>query len=182
MYQTTDPTSFIEIYNRMMKPAVSITKDTLDYSKDKVHYSKDINGVHMEFLNFWPDSEERNWMEKDLAKVPATTPVIIFTHVPPVAEAKLFTNPNGKHDINSTDKFENEIVDQLADGNNVDAPDTIEQDGLAAFLKKHTNIVAYFHGHDNQNEFYDWKGTVNNPVDLPTFRVDPPMKGNISAK
>ncbi|WP_297424727.1 metallophosphoesterase [Clostridium sp.] len=182
MYPDKDPTSFIEIYNRMMKPSTPLTKDNFDYSKDKLHYSKDIGGIHMEFLNIWPDSEERAWMEKDLASVSVNTPVIIFTHVPPVAEAKLFTNPNGSHDINGTDKFENEIVDQLADGNTVGSSDTIEQDALAAFIKKHPNIVAYFHGHDNKNEFYDWKGTKSNTVNLHTFRVDSPMKGDVSAK
>lgn len=182
MYPATDPTSFIEIYNRMMNPSKPLTKENFDYSKDKLHYSKDISGVHIEFLNIWPDSEEREWMEKDLSNVSNTTPVVIFTHVPPVSEAKLFTNPNGKHDVNGTDKFENEIVDQLADGKTVDSPDSIEQDALAAFIKKHPNIVAYFHGHDNENEFYDWKGTESNKVNLPTFRVDSPMKGDVSAK
>jgi len=49
------------------------------------------------------------------------------------------------------------------------------------FLKKHKNIKAYFHGHSNWNEFYTYRGP-DNDVDLPTFRVDSPMKGKFSAK
>src|SRR5450432_2673761 len=50
---------------------------------------------------------------------------------------------------------------------------------LAAFVKAHPNIKAYFHGHNNGNEFYDWRG-VDSDVTLPTFRVDSPMKGAVS--
>ena len=51
---------------------------------------------------------------------------------------------------------------------------------LAAFLKDHPAIRAYFHGHENYNEFYDWQGP-DYTISLPTFRVDSPMKGDVSA-
>jgi hypothetical protein len=40
--------------------------------------------------------------------------------------------------------------------------------------------VAYFHGYDNTNEFYYYTGPDNDISSLPTFRVDFPMKGNVS--
>jgi hypothetical protein len=50
---------------------------------------------------------------------------------------------------------------------------------LATFIAANPNIKAYFHGNDNENEFYTYKGPDNN-ISLPTFRVDSPMKGNKS--
>ena len=49
-----------------------------------------------------------------------------------------------------------------------------------AFLGRHPNITAYFHGNSNWNEFYDWTGP-NASAMLHTFRVDSPMKGHFSA-
>ena len=51
-------------------------------------------------------------MEKDMASVRTTTPVIIFTHDPPDGDYQHFSNPNGSHDINETDKFEN-LLDEV---------------------------------------------------------------------
>jgi hypothetical protein len=48
-----------------------------------------------------------------------------------------------------------------------------------AWLKLHKNIVAYFHGNDNRNEFYTYTGP-DNDISLNVFRVDSPMKGTIS--
>jgi hypothetical protein len=42
-------------------------------------------------------------------------------------------------------------------------------------------IKAYFHGHNNYTEYYEYKGPEKN-VSLPCFRVDSPMKGRFSAK
>jgi hypothetical protein len=49
------------------------------------------------------------------------------------------------------------------------------------FLKKHTNIKGYFHGHSNYREFYTYKG-VDDDLSLPCFRADSPMKGKFSVK
>jgi hypothetical protein len=155
------------------------TNVTYNYSADKINYSRDIAGVHFLFVNMWPDSVQRIWMEKDLANVVSTTPVIIFTHDQPDCEAKHFTNPNGTHDINSIDKFENVVEERFKDADTIKVESTIEQRNLVAFLKVHKNIKAYFHGNDCNNEFYIYKGP-DNDISLNVFRVDSPVKGIIS--
>jgi alkaline phosphatase len=185
MSPLTDATSIAEIFNRMMSPAASRTKDTYSYAVDKVFYSKDIGGVHFVFINMWPDSAARAWMEADLAKVGDWTPVVIFTHDEPPSESKHFTNPNGANTINGTDKFENLLVDKFASATTINdaagnpVPAVKEQRELAAFLKNHKNIVAYFHGNDNYHQSYTYTGP-DNDVSLSVFRVDSPMKGTFS--
>jgi len=180
LFPLTDATVMTEIYNRMVQPALPATALTYAYSTNKVNYSRNIGGVHFLFMNIWPDSANRVWMETDLAHVPATTPVLLFTHDPPDVEPKHFTNPNGTHDVNSIDQFENLLHEVFKDDANVTSTAAIEQRAFAAFLKAHANIKAYFHGHDNYNEFYQWSGP-DNDMALPTFRVDSPMKGNTSS-
>lgn len=179
----TDATSMVNIYNLMMHPAAPKTTEDFNYNTDKVNYSRDIAGVHCIFLSLWADSVTRIWMEQDLKKVSKTTPVILFTHVPPEGDAKHFTNPYAPHTINAKDKFENLMPEYLQDTTlKGDKPqDLIEERGFAAFLKRHPNIKAYFHGHENANEFYTYKGP-DGDLSLPVFRVDSPMKGRVSAK
>jgi len=184
MAPLTDATSMANIYNLMVKPATPTTNATYNYDKDKINYSKNIGGIHFIFITLWPDSAERIWMEKDLQKISAKTPVIIFTHDQPECEPKHFTNPNPGHTINATDKFENLVAEQYKDGaatkeegNKTD----IEQRGWVGFLKKHANIKAYFHGNSNFSEFYVYKGP-DNDVALNVFRADSPMKGKYSSK
>jgi hypothetical protein len=187
MLPLIDKTPMVEIYNRMMQPAAPLgaletkTTATYNYDKDRVLTSREVGGVHLIFLNVWPDSLARHWMENDLKNVAATTPVFIFTHDQPDAEAKHFINPNRGHGINGADKFENLLSDRFADGTTVDGQSLVEQRALVAFLKLHPNITAYFHGNSNWNEFYDWTGP-DHSIALHTFRVDSPMKGNKSAK
>lgn len=184
MKPITDATSMVNIYNLMLKPAIAKTNKTYNYGKDKINYSKNIGGIHFMFITLWPDSSERIWMEKDLQTISSITPVIIFTHDQPECEAKHFTNPNSANGINAKDKFENLLAEHYKDGNkaNADSCSTIdEQYGWVSFLKKHSNIKAYFHGNDNFNQFYIYKGPDNN-VALNTFRVDSPMKGKYSSK
>jgi hypothetical protein len=128
----------------------------------------------------WPDSQARAWIENDLKAVGDSTPVFLFTHDQPDVEAKHFINPNGKHDVNSTDQFENLLTDTFADGPSTTAKSLVEQRQLEAFLARHRNITAYFHGNSNWNQFYDWIGP-NGSVVLHTFRADSPMKGDASA-
>ena len=183
MTPPVDKTSMVEIYNHMMSPARLKTSTTLEYPRDRMLTSRDLGGIHFVFITMWPDSAVRAWMENDLKNVSDRTPVFIFTHDQPEAEAKHFTNPNGAHDINATDKFENLLVDQLADDlegvRSVESPTTVEQRALEAFLKKHPNITAYFHGNSNWNQFYDWTGP-DHSVAVHAFRVDSPMKGHFS--
>lgn len=177
----TDATALAEIYNRMMHPAVPRTKDTYRYATDKVCYSRDVGGAHAVFLTMWPDRAMRAWIDDDLKAVSAATPVFLFCHDQPDVETKHLTNPNGNHEVNSRDKFENVVTDICADGTTVEVPSTIEQRALAAWLKTHRNIVGYFHGNSNWNEFYTWHGP-DNDIALAVFRADSPIKGKVSGK
>jgi hypothetical protein len=181
----TDATSLVEIYNRTMHPAVPRTTSTYSYANDRIQYSRDFGGAHGIFLSIWPDSIARAWMESDLKAVPAGVPVFLFCHDPPDIDARHLTNPNGKHDINNRDRFENVVGDIYADAApgeaQPDGPTLVEQRALASFLKAHRNIVGYFHGHSNWNEFYTWKGP-DDDLALSVFRADSPMKGKLSGK
>jgi hypothetical protein len=176
-----DATPMVEIYNLMMRPRVPKTISTYAYERDKILTSRDVAGIHFVFLTVWPDSQARAWMQRDLSRVSSSTPVVIFTHDQPDGESKQFKNPNGRHDINPTDQFENLLSDTLADGATTKVPPLIEQRALESFLSSHPNITAYFHGNSNWNQFYDWTGP-RHTVTLHTFRVDSPMKGAVSAK
>ena len=177
---STDASSIIAIYNRMMQPAVPLTADTYRYTRDVVRASRDIAGLHLVFITLWPDAATRAWLQSDLAKVSANTPVFIFAHDPPDSDSKHFINPNGAHDVNESDKFENLLGETLADGHSIVDQPIQEQRALEQFVRRHPNITAYFHGHNNFNQFYDWTGPDHSVV-LHTFRVDSPMKGAVSA-
>jgi hypothetical protein len=187
-----DATALAGMYTMMMGRAVAAA--SFDPRRDVVNLSRGIGGIHFVFLSIWPDSAERAWLGHDLDTVAATTPVVMVAHDPPIGDAKHFTNPNAAHDINEEDGFENLVRETYKDASHVGRaagggprapgdpkPSTdIEQRGLAAFLKAHPNITAYFHGHSNANEFYVWRGP-DDDVALNTFRVDSPMKGLTSA-
>jgi hypothetical protein len=181
MEPVTDGTAITSIFNMMMHPAITRTPADFNYRKDKIHYSKNIRGIHFMFVNLWPDSSERRWMEKDLQQQPENIPVFIFTHSIPDAEARFFTNPNNDHSINATDLFENLVPEVFKDGVSIQDKAIIEQRALVSFLKRHKNIKAYFHGHNNFSETYDWKGP-DQDIALHCFRADSPMKGKLSAK
>jgi hypothetical protein len=178
MAPAIDKTSMVEIYRLMMAPSASKTAGTYDYSEDKVLVSHDVGGIHFVYLTIWPDSRVRAWMEKDLEALSDSPPVILFAHVSPEPDPKMFRNPNGKRDINEIDKFENLLGDTFT-GGTVEAAPVAEGMAWEAFLRKHPNITAYFHGHSNWNQFYDWTGP-NHTVALHTFRADSPMKGHFS--
>jgi hypothetical protein len=175
-----DKTALVEIYNRMMAPRQRKTTSTYDYKADRVLYAHTLGGIHFVFITIWPDSIARAWLEHDLQQLDRSTPVVLFAHDQPEAQAKHFTNPNGRHDINATDKFENLLAERLGDGTTIESPTTLEQRDLERFLERHRNITAYFHGNSNWNEFYDWTG-ASHTLSLHTFRVDSPMKGAVSA-
>ena len=176
MSPLTDGTSLANIYNLMLKPAVPKTALTLNYINDRVNYSKDLAGIHFCFIQMWPDSSVRVWLTKDLLSVTAATPVIIVAHDQPAVVSNHFTNPNGTGTINSTDKFDNVLDERFKDGTTPTAVALIEQRLFASFLKAHTNIKAYFHGHVHQSQFYTYTGP-DNDLSLPTVGADSPMKG-----
>ncbi len=95
MRPATDDSSMVAIYNLMMRPAVPLTDATYRYRTDRVATFRDIAGIHFVFLTVWPDSQMRAWMDRDLARVSRSTPVVIVTHDEPDAESKHFINPNG---------------------------------------------------------------------------------------
>jgi hypothetical protein len=180
MRPVVDDTSMVEIYNLMVAPSIRKTTATYRYDRDRVLASRDIGGLHLVFVTVWPDSAARAWMDRDLSRVSLSTPAIVFAHDQPEAEAKHFTNPNGTHDINDVDRFENLLADTLEDGRSIRASTKIEQRALQRFLARHPNVSAYFHGNSNWNQFYDWTGPDRSIV-LHTFRVDSPMKGAVSS-
>jgi Calcineurin-like phosphoesterase len=183
----TDATSMAEIYNRMIHPAARLTNAGFHFPEDKVNYSRNIAGICFLFITIWPDSANRIWMEKELSRVGTHTPVIIVAHDPPDGDPAHFANPNGDQSINSRDRFENLLEEHSKDLNNSigddgkPKDDRIEQLGFVRFLKAHPNIKAYFHGHNNWNEFYTYKGPEGD-ISLPCFRADSPMKGKFSSK
>ena len=71
------------------------------------------------------------------------------------------------------------MVEKLKDGLTTKSETTIEQRGFANFIKAHKNIKAYFHGNTNFNEFRSYTGP-DKDIDLKIFRVDSPMKGEVS--
>jgi hypothetical protein len=184
MNPKTDPSSMVNIYNLMMKPAHPKTNADYNYATDKINYSLNVKGVHLMFITLWPDSAERIWMKKDLKNVAKSTPVIIFCHDQPTCESKHFTNPIPPYNMTAANKFENLTAEHYKEGTVAakdDGATDIEQRGWVVFLKAHPNIKAYFHGNSNWNEFYVYKGP-DHDVALNTFRVDSPMKGEYSSK
>ncbi|MFY9152589.1 MAG: metallophosphoesterase [Prolixibacteraceae bacterium] len=173
-----DNSVMVGIFNYIFPEKLRTSTD-FNYKTDKIHYSKELAGIHFMFVNLWPDSCERIWMEKDLQYISDSVPVLLFTHDEPNVKARHFTNPNGQHDINLTDKFENLLGEKFKDGKNIFLAATIEQLGFVDFLKRHSNIRVYFHGNDNENRFYTYTGPEND-VSLDVVDVDSPMKGNYS--
>jgi hypothetical protein len=173
-----DPATMLGIYNLMFPEKQTLYYDS---SLNRVHYAKDINGIHLIFLSLYPDSAERVWMEQDLSKVSTSTPVFLFAHSMLEVEPRFFENPNGIHDINDEDKFENLVPERYKDGKDVKGVTTIEQNELVAFLAKHANIKVYFHGHENFTQYYTYHGP-NKDLNLTCIRTDSPMKGRVSSK
>lgn len=198
MVPAKDAAGCFEIYNRMMSPATPLTAATFDYNQHKIFAPKVIGGIHFIFLNYWLDAEMLEKLTAYIATVPATTPVMLFMHTPPEQEGKSFRDPasNGT-DFPWAGGYANYFRDKLNPLNIVApattlAPTTVplkEVTAVATFLKAHTNIVAWFHGHDNFTMFRTWNG--ENSVDfnandkkwlsIPVFRVDSPMKGKDAA-
>ncbi len=179
MSPLTDATSMAGIYNLMFNTTTK-TAANYSYKNDRINYSREIGGVHFCFIQMWPDSSVRVWLEKDLQNVAGTTPVIIVAHDQPAVVTNHFTNPNGDHSINNVDKFDNVLDEQLKDGTSSTGSNAIEQRAFVAFLKNHTNIKAYLHGHVHESKYYTYTGP-DNDITLPTVGADSPMKGVVSS-
>ncbi len=166
-----DATCAVEIYNRAMQPDMPRTVESFNYTTDKVQYSFTIEGILFAMSGMWLDSQAREWLEQEFAE--DTLPCLLFTHMEPMTEAKRFTNPYGDHSINASDVFQNLLVDTCSVGR--DEIPKREYQQLAEFLKRQPTLKAWFHGHTNYTEFYDF-------YSLPVFRVDSPLKGEFSAE
>ena len=168
MYPEKDKTGLVGIYN-LMHPDLHIDTSGFVYSSNLFNFSREIAGIHFEFISIWPDSANRAWMEADLKKVSSKTPVLIFAHDPPEGDTQHFKNPLARG-INAHDKFQNLLAETYTSHYEKEWDD---------FLKKHKNIKAYFHGHNNYQQSYTYSG-VDKTLHLHCFRVDSPMKGKYS--
>lgn len=182
MQPLTDPSSYIGIYNMMKVSPEKLTASNFDYYKQPINYSRNVGGIHFVFVNIWPDSSNIVWMENDLKDVDTNTPVIIFAHDPPEGDPHHFSGAVKDNAHLWKNRYENLLVEKLQD-EPIDSilTNNYEQRLFVQFLKKHPNIKAYFHGHENYTEFYSYTGP-DNDVNIPVFRVDSPMKGNVSKK
>lgn len=191
-----DATAFVQIYNRMAQYSGKAPIDNsafaspANYTNLQINYSIDIGNVHFMFVNLWPDKAIQQWMNADLAKVPASTPVFVFSHAPlnmAATETEIFGNPSSPTSTAAAD-----IPFSLA-GSNSPASykdmNAAKQD-VAQWLMSHPNVRAFFSGHDNFNGSTLWNGqdpagNLIDPLDstwngVQLFRVDSPMKGDFS--
>lgn len=164
-----------------------VRRDTLrpfDYRRDRIHFVVDLGGVQLMVLHIWPDSEERRWMEQELAMIPDSVPVLLLTHDPPVPDVKHFLPREGE---TGNEGFQSLLAERwapLAERRGLPGMDGPEASGtyaaFLALLARHRNVRAYFHGHVNYTEFYDIRDD-DRQVSVPAFRVDSPLKGRDSA-
>lgn len=169
----------LAIYNRSGQAPVS--EQDYDAVHDKTLINLDTGAnVTLLLVQMWPDSVARDWLDQQIARLAPNTSVLLFTHDQPDVEAKHLINPNEDHRINADHKFENLLSDVSSVLSVQDIP-IKEHRELASFFRTHSQIIAYFHGNENYNEFYDWRGP-DSDIFMPIFRVDSPMKGDISGK
>ena len=172
----TDPTALCEIYNLMMQPDILRNAEDFSYDSTKTRYAVNRFGIRFLFINIWPGKEEREWMSSYLDTIPQGVPAVIFTHDEAEIEYKHLSNPFPPYGVTPDLPYENVISDRAHEHES----SVYEQREFAEWLKKYPSVKAYFHGNTNYNEFYTYTGPDNN-VSLPVFRVDSPMKGEISA-
>lgn len=163
----------------MLERATGKKVTSFDPYAQPIVMSREKGGLHLLLMGIWPDAATRSWMDKEIKAMPKGQPVLVFTHMPPDLTANRLTNPNGDHGLNAKDGFEN-LTPDISSVRTVKERPVREHRELAKFLKSHPAIRAYFHGHENFNEFYNWQGP-DYTISLPTFRVDSPMKGDVSA-
>ena len=98
MTPAKDNGSLLAMYNRANN--TSLAPEAFDAKRDKVFLNREYGGVRLLFVQMWPDSAARAWLDAQLANVPSGKPVLLFTHDQPDIEAKHLINPNGSGDIN----------------------------------------------------------------------------------
>jgi len=97
-------------------------------------------------------------MDADLKKVSASTPVIILRMTSPWSNRS--TSPIPTVPTTSIPPTSSRISFSMFKGRKDDTGrrNPMEQRAFASFVKSHSTIVAYFHGNDNDNEFYTYAG------------------------
>ena len=190
-----DATSYVQIYNRMTPysgkaPITNGAFSAASYTNLLVNYSFDIGGVHVMSVNMFPDKNVLNWMSADIANVPSSTPVLVFCHAPlnmAAGETKIFGNP-----ATPTSTAAGDIPFTLSgvDGASSYVDMNAAKQYVADWLMTHPNVRGLLSGHDNFNGSTNWNGQDPNGTliasrdavwsGVPLFRVDSPMKGDIS--
>jgi hypothetical protein len=175
-----DATPVVEISNRMRGTSWTVDSAVpLDFPARQVNYSVDRGGVHMMFVNMWPDRKIQAWMEEDLKKAPPGTPAFVFTHVPlDPGETKLFRNPASPTVYTTT--FVGGIPFTVGEGGDYASPKAAKAE-LVEWLARHKQVKAYFFGHDNFCEFSTLTPDAADPqAVVGLFRADSPTKGGPS--
>ncbi|MCC8189465.1 MAG: metallophosphoesterase, partial [Planctomycetes bacterium] len=108
MTPATDPGAMLAMYRRAHG---DLAAEEFDHAQHKVFLSRDWCGIRLFLFQMWPCRETRERLEREIALLPAGTPVILVTHMQPDIDANRLTNPNGQNDINPNDKFENLVSD-----------------------------------------------------------------------
>ena len=177
MAPAKDNGSLLAMYNRANN--ASLTSEAFDAKRDKVFLSREYGGVRLLFVQMCLTARPghgsaRNW--------PASLPASRCCCSPTISRTlRRSTSSTPTVPGTSTRRTSSRIwfpTCPASQGQGSPGQGTPE---LAAFLKKHPAIVAYFHGNENYNEFYTWGGP-DNDIAMPVFRVDSPMKGNVSGK
>jgi len=193
-----DASSYVQIYNRMAAYSgkapinTNVFANPADYTNVnlRVNYSFDVGGVHVQVVNMFPDRNILDWMTADLGSVAASTPVFVFCHAPvnmAAGETKVFGNPTNTSSSAGADiPFALTGTDSATTYKDMNSA----KQCVADWLMQHPNVRAMFNGHDNFNGSTNWNGQDANGnliaardaawQGVTLFRVDSPMKGNIS--
>jgi|GEM_PF-390243 len=165
---------------RLIDPVQYAQRPPFDYTRDRIHYVRRLDGVALMVLHIWPDSAERAWMEQELSSIPDSVPVLLFAHDPPMVDISHFTAPGGGPP--GTGGFQALLTEQWQGaplpGARFEGSPTLE--GFRELVRRHRNVRAYFHGHQNWTEFHALREADGTAL-LPAFRVDSPLKGRDSA-
>ncbi len=180
-----DGTSMIELL-KVAQPGVTVpsvydraffnVKNAAGAWVNKPNYAMDVGGIHFISLTIWPDSGTRKWVDANLASVPLTTPVVLFMHDYPDVDPTHLADASGIISDNRQ-AVASDVVDSSEASSTTNSD--VEQRAMVAWLKTHPNIIAYFHGHTNYNEMWDYSGP-DHDITLKSFRIDSPMKGGVT--
>jgi hypothetical protein len=177
-----DTTPFVQISNRMLGTSWTVSSaEPLDFPARQMNYAVDHGGVHMMFVNMWPDRKIQAWMEEELKKAGRAAPAFVFAHVPlDPGETKLFRNPAAPTTYTTT--YVGSIPFTIGAGGDYASTKAAKAE-LVDWLARHKQVKAYFFGHDNFREYATLTPDAADPgATVGMFRADSPMKGSASGK